>query len=51
MREVLPQIDGRRLDVVTDSEFLEPGVAVRVTEVESTRVVVEPLEDTADEVD
>jgi membrane-bound serine protease (ClpP class) len=36
-------IDGQRLDVVTDSEFLDRGVRVRVSDVESTRVVVEPV--------
>ena len=38
----LVEIDGRRVDVVTDGEWVEPGVAVVVTEVEGNRVVVEP---------
>lgn len=41
----IAEIDGQRLDVVTDSEFLDRGVRVRVSEVEGTRVVVEPLEE------
>jgi membrane-bound serine protease (ClpP class) len=36
-------IDGERFDVVTDSVFLEAGVAVRVFEVEGGRVVVESV--------
>ena len=35
------EIDGERLDVVTDSEFLDVGVEVMVTEVEGGRIVVE----------
>lgn len=37
------EIAGERLDVVTDSEFLDAGVEVRVCEVEGGRVVVELL--------
>ena len=37
------EIDGRRMDVVADSEFLGARVRVRVCVVEGTRVVVEPL--------
>ncbi len=40
----LVEIDGRRVDVVADSEFLGAGVAVRVVEVEGNRVVVEAVE-------
>lgn len=39
----LAMIDGERVDVVSDSEFLEAGVAIRVVEVEGNRVVVEEL--------
>jgi len=39
------EIDGERYDVVTDGEFVEPGTAVRVLEVEGFRVVVEPVPD------
>lgn len=39
----IAEVDDRRLDVVTDSEFLEAGVGVRVTEVEGARVVVEAV--------
>lgn len=38
------EIEGRRLDVVADGEFLGVGVRVGVCEVEGTRVVVEPIE-------
>lgn len=34
------QIAGQRVDVVTDGECVPPGTAVRVVEVEGTRVVV-----------
>ncbi|MCP4653834.1 MAG: hypothetical protein GY856_00295 [bacterium] len=40
----LAEIDDRRIDVVADSEFIGVGVAVRVSEVEGRRVVVEPTE-------
>ena len=48
----LVEIDGRRIDVVADSEFLDAGVEVRVCEVEGNRVVVEAADDVpaADEV-
>ena len=39
----IAELGERRLDVVTDSEFLEAGVRVRVREVEGSRIVVEPL--------
>ncbi len=37
----IAEIAGRRIDVVTDSEFLDAGQSVRVCEVEGVRVVVE----------
>ena len=39
----LAEIDGARVDVVSDSEFLDAGVTVRVAEVEGNRVVVEAV--------
>jgi len=35
-------IDGRRCDVVTDGEFIDRDAAVRVIEVDGTRIVVAP---------
>lgn len=35
------QIDGRRVDVVTRGEMIEPGARVRVVEVAGNRIVVE----------
>jgi len=40
------EIDGERYDVVTEGEFVAPGTAVRVIEVEGFRVVVEPVPET-----
>ncbi|MEM6792984.1 MAG: NfeD family protein [Acidobacteriota bacterium] len=37
------EFDGRRVDVVSDSEFLETGTRLRVTEVEGRRVEVESI--------
>jgi membrane-bound serine protease (ClpP class) len=37
------EIEGRRLDVVTDGVFVEAGRAVRVMFVEGARIVVAPL--------
>jgi membrane-bound serine protease (ClpP class) len=37
------EIDGRRLDVVTDGVFVEAGQSVRVVSVEGARIVVAPL--------
>lgn len=37
------EIAGRRVDVVADSEFLDAGQPVRVSEVEGTRIVVEAV--------
>lgn len=39
----IAEIAGRRIDAVTDSEFLDAGQSVRVCEVEGGRVVVEAL--------
>lgn len=39
----IAEIDGHRVDVVTEGDFLEPGVAIHVTQVEGFRVVVERL--------
>ena len=37
------EIDGRPVDVVTESGYVEAGTKVRVVRVEGARVVVEPL--------
>jgi membrane-bound serine protease (ClpP class) len=37
-------IDGRRLDVVTDGEYIEKDSPIRVSDVEGTRIVVTPVE-------
>jgi membrane-bound serine protease (ClpP class) len=37
------EIDGRRLDVVTDGVFVEAGRQVRVVSVEGARIVVAPV--------
>jgi membrane-bound serine protease (ClpP class) len=37
------EIDGRRLDVVTDGVFVEAGRPVRVVTVEGARIVVAPI--------
>ncbi|MBW5444889.1 nodulation protein NfeD [Cohnella sp. CFH 77786] len=37
-------IGGRRMDVVTSGEFVEPGRPVRVTAVDGTRIVVKEIE-------
>jgi membrane-bound serine protease (ClpP class) len=39
----IADIDGRRLDVVTSGEFVEPGTPVRVTLVDGTRIVVKEI--------
>ncbi len=39
------EIDGKRVDVVTDSEFIEKGSSLEVIEVEGIRVVVRELKD------
>ncbi len=45
----LAEIGDQRVDVVSDSQFLEAGVRVRVCEVEGNRVVVEADEQPPDE--
>ncbi len=45
----LAEIDGERIDVVSDSEFIDPEVAVRVVEVEGNRVVVEAITSLSEE--
>ena len=40
----IARIDGRRVDVVTRGEQIEPGVRVRVVEVSGNRLVVAALE-------
>lgn len=37
------EVEGQRLDVVTDGEFIAPGSQVTVVKVEGTRVVVKQL--------
>ena len=41
----IAEIDGRRIDVVSDGEMIEPSVTVRVIQVEGNRVVVERVPD------
>ncbi len=43
------EIDGKRVDVVTDSEFIEKGSRIEVVEVEGIRVVVKEIKKTPDE--
>lgn len=38
------EIDGERIDVVTEGEYVEPGCGVRVVSEEGNRVVVEPID-------
>jgi membrane-bound serine protease (ClpP class) len=37
------QIDGKRIDVLTEGEFIAAGTPIRVTRVEGARVFVEPV--------
>jgi membrane-bound serine protease (ClpP class) len=37
------QIDGKRVDVLTEGEFIAAGTPVRVTRVEGARIFVEPV--------
>jgi membrane-bound serine protease (ClpP class) len=37
-------VDGHRIDVLTEGEFVTAGTAIRVTRVEGARVFVQPLE-------
>jgi membrane-bound serine protease (ClpP class) len=39
----IASIDGRRVDVLTDGEFIPAGTPVRVTRVEGARIFVEPV--------
>lgn len=39
------EVDGHRLDVVTEGEFIRPGTRVKVLKVEGTRVVVKEITD------
>ncbi|RME93081.1 MAG: hypothetical protein D6766_08830 [Verrucomicrobia bacterium] len=39
----MAEIDGRRVDVVTEGGLIEPGTRVKVVAVEGLRVVVRPL--------
>lgn len=43
------EIDGKRVDVVTDSEFIEKWSSIEVVEVEGIRVVVKEIKTTPDE--
>ena len=43
------EIDGERVDVVTDSEFIEKGSSLEVVEVEGIRVVVREIKAAPDE--
>ena len=38
-------IEGKRIDVVTDGEFIEKNAPVKVSEVEGGRIVVQPVTD------
>jgi len=44
-------IDGKRVNVVTDGEFIEKDAPVKVVEVEGSRIVVRPLTETDAETD
>jgi membrane-bound serine protease (ClpP class) len=44
----LAEFDGERVDVVSDSAFLDRGQKVKVVEVEGNRVVVDAVEDVAE---
>jgi len=37
-------VDGRRVDVLTQGEFIPAGTPIRVTRVEGARVFVEPID-------
>lgn len=39
----IAMIDGKRYDVVTDGEFLEPNTRIRVLKVDGNRIMVEKL--------
>lgn len=44
----LADLDGRRVDVVTDGQFVERSRPVRVVEVEGNRVMVEEIEESTE---
>ncbi len=39
----IASIDGRRVDVLTEGEFIQAGTPIRVTRVEGARIFVEPV--------
>jgi membrane-bound serine protease (ClpP class) len=39
----IASIDGQRVDVLTEGEFIAAGTAIRVVRVEGARVFVEPV--------
>jgi len=41
----IAKVDGKRLDVVTDDDWIEEGKSIRVVKVEGFRIVVAPDED------
>jgi len=43
-------VDGRRIDAVSEAEFIKARTLVKITKVEGNRVVVEPLPETGAEV-
>jgi len=40
----IARIDGERLDVITDGEFVEKGVAIKVVKTGAGRIIVSPVE-------
>lgn len=40
----IARIDGERLDVITDGQFVEKGVAIRVVKTGAGRIIVAPIE-------
>lgn len=36
-------IDGKRVDVVTDGEYLEKGISVKVSDIQGRRIIVEKI--------
>ena len=43
----IASIDGRRIDVLTEGEFIAQGTPVEVTRVEGARIFVEPFAPTS----
>jgi membrane-bound serine protease (ClpP class) len=39
----IASIDGRRVDVLTEGEFIAQGTPIRVVRVEGSRIFVEPI--------